>query len=77
MHDTPTKHPSDDSAPPCSHCRQPMRLMRTVPRLGGLPELHTFACRPCGVCLTAAVERRDEGPARYDFALQSRSIRTC
>lgn len=76
MHDAPTKRPSDgsaaDSAAPCPHCGQPMRLMRTVPRLGGLPELRTFECRPCGVCLTAAVERRDEGPTRYDFTPKSR-----
>ncbi len=71
MHDAPTQQPADQSAPLCPHCGQPMRLARTVPRLGGLPELHTFECRPCGISLTAAVERRDGGRVRYDFA-QSR-----
>jgi len=50
-----------------------MRLVRSVPRLGGLPELHTFECRPCGLSLTAAVERRDEGGIRYDFAAPDES----
>jgi hypothetical protein len=71
MPDAPTQRPADQSTPLCPHCGQPMRLVRTVPRLGGLPELHTFECRPCGICLTAAVERHDEGGMRYDFA-QSR-----
>jgi hypothetical protein len=33
-----------------------MRLARVTPRVGGLPELQTFECRPCGAALTEAVE---------------------
>jgi hypothetical protein len=33
-----------------------MKLARVTPRVGGLPELQTFECRPCGVTLTEAVE---------------------
>jgi len=29
-----------------------MKLARVTPRVGGLPELHTFECRPCGVTST-------------------------
>jgi hypothetical protein len=29
-----------------------MRLVRTVPRLGALPELRSYACRACGVYYT-------------------------
>ena len=32
-----------------------MELARITPRLGGLPELQTFVCRPCGETLTEAV----------------------
>jgi hypothetical protein len=30
-----------------------MRFLRTVPALGGLPELQTFECKPCGLAVTA------------------------
>jgi hypothetical protein len=30
-----------------------MRLVRTVPRLGALPELRTYKCRACGIHYTA------------------------
>ena len=30
-----------------------MRLVRTVPRPGALPELRTYACRACGIYYTA------------------------
>ena len=42
--------------PLCPNCSKPMRLARVTPRFGGLPELKTFECRPCGVTLTEAVE---------------------
>jgi hypothetical protein len=38
-----------------------MTLARVTPRLGGLPELQTFVCRPCGVTFTEAVEDRVAG----------------
>jgi len=31
----------------CPCCREPMRLMRTIPKLGGLPELLVFVCESC------------------------------
>ena len=40
----------------CPNCGQPMKLARVTPRVGGLPELHTFECRPCGVVLTDTAE---------------------
>jgi hypothetical protein len=36
--------PFDD--PP--HCGKPMNLVRLIPRLGALPELHVFYCECCG-----------------------------
>ncbi len=33
-----------------------MKLVRTTPRVGGLPELQTFECRACNVTLTEPVE---------------------
>jgi transposase-like protein len=44
------------NAPTCPNCTRLMELARVTPRLGGLPELQTFICRPCGVALTEAVE---------------------
>ena len=35
-----------------------MRLVRAEPRIGGLAELQTFECRPCGVVLTQAGDEK-------------------
>jgi hypothetical protein len=45
-----------DASPHCPNCNMPMHLLRVEPRLGGLPELRTFECRPCGLVITQAVE---------------------
>ena len=39
----------------CPVCGQAMKLLRTVPRLGGLPELFIFLCPSCN-----EVETREE-----------------
>jgi len=31
-----------------------MRLTRTIPGIGGLPQLRVYSCRECGVSLTEA-----------------------
>jgi hypothetical protein len=36
----------------CTSCNAPMKLVRIVPRLGGMLELHTFECKQCGLILT-------------------------
>jgi hypothetical protein len=36
-----------------------MKLARTTPRLGGLPGLQTFECRPCKFVVTA---EQDQNP---------------
>jgi hypothetical protein len=35
------------------YCRQPMRIERTVPKLGELPEMQTFECKRCRLAVTA------------------------
>ncbi|MFZ3360929.1 MAG: hypothetical protein WA177_19435 [Xanthobacteraceae bacterium] len=40
--------------PICPSCGKPMRLGRTLPRIGGLEEIRVYSCRPCGVALTEA-----------------------
>ncbi len=40
----------------CAGCGRPMRFVRAVPGLGGLPELRTFECKACGVMITEAEE---------------------
>jgi hypothetical protein len=39
-------------------CRQPMKLVRTIPRLGGLPALFGFYCGPCNRAET--IEHRED-----------------
>jgi len=57
-----------DATPLCPHCGQPMRLARTVPRLGGLPELRTYECRACGVSFTQAAEQAEDEETAYFVA---------
>jgi hypothetical protein len=45
--------------PLCTSCKAPMQLVRIVPRLGGMLELHTFECKPCGIVVTRPAEDND------------------
>jgi hypothetical protein len=45
------------SPPNCPSCRQAMKLIRTVPRLGAIPELHIFSCFSCGEVEMKETER--------------------
>lgn len=42
--------------PACPKCGKPMRFARSIPKIGALPELLTYDCRPCGQTLTEADE---------------------
>jgi transposase-like protein len=54
------------NTPRCPNCGQSMKLARVTPRVGGLPELQSFECRPCGVVFTEAVEDLSARPnAQY------------
>ncbi len=39
-------------APYCERCGHAMKLVRTVPKLGGLPELNVYRCAECGAVKT-------------------------
>ena len=54
------------NTPHCPNCGQPMKLALVTPRVGGLPELQTFECRPCSVAFTETVDDLSARPnARY------------
>jgi hypothetical protein len=39
---------SDTPTPPfCPDCREPMKLIKTIPHIAGLPELFVFYCARC------------------------------
>jgi transposase-like protein len=38
--------------PVCPKCARAMRLAKTTPRLGGLPELRTYQCKECVMVFT-------------------------
>ncbi len=40
----------------CEHCGARMKLARTVPKLGALPELRTYRCQRCESVTTIVVE---------------------
>jgi hypothetical protein len=46
-------HVETDRLAACPSCGAPMRFLRTVPAIGGLPEMQTFECRPCRLAVTA------------------------
>jgi predicted amidophosphoribosyltransferase len=48
-------------APLCPRCRQPMAFVGSVPKIGALPELRTYQCKPCRETVTEA----DEPPASW------------
>jgi hypothetical protein len=37
------------TTPLCPNCCKAMQPTRTIPRLGGLPQLNVYSCKPCGV----------------------------
>jgi hypothetical protein len=41
----------------CPSCREPMRLVRTIPKLGGLPALFVFLCERCSHVETIEQDR--------------------
>jgi hypothetical protein len=46
----------------CPNCGKPMILVRSVPKIGALPELRTYNCRSCGETVTEGdkpVQMRD------------------
>jgi hypothetical protein len=41
----------------CPSCRAPMQLVRTIPRLGALPEIFVFYCARCEEAETIVQDR--------------------
>jgi len=39
-------------APFCRRCSHAMKLVRTIPKLGGLPQLNVYRCAECGAVKT-------------------------
>lgn len=49
---------SDAPAPPlCPDCREPMKLVKTIPQIGGLAELFVFYCSHCKKAETKVQEQ--------------------
>ncbi len=51
-----TKTNPERVTPTCLSCGKPMQFIRTVPGIGGLPELRVYSCRQCGISFTEADE---------------------
>jgi len=48
----------DAPAPPlCPDCREPMKLVKTIAYVSGLPELFVFYCSRCKQAETKVLER--------------------
>jgi hypothetical protein len=45
------------AAPLCPVCREPMKLVKTIPPVGGLPEIMVFYCSCCKQAETKALDR--------------------
>jgi len=44
-------------APPLCHCREPMKLVRTILHVEGVPEIFIFYCTRCKHAETKVQER--------------------
>jgi hypothetical protein len=44
----------------CGRCGQVMPLIRTVPRIGVLPEMHVFVCSSCGEVETVGIPQQTQ-----------------
>jgi transposase-like protein len=69
-----TETTNKQTGPNCPSCGKPLVLMRTIPGIGGLPELCVYSCRQCGVSLTEASDGPAE-PASCRYPLRSRGDR--
>jgi hypothetical protein len=49
-----------EKPPICPNCQGPMRLIRTVPRAGGLPEQMSFECEVCKIVVTKPAQLSSE-----------------
>jgi len=49
---------ANSTVPLCPNCGKPMTFVRSVPRVGGLPELRSYECKACRVAYTAAGDER-------------------
>ena len=50
---------SDTPTPPlCPHCGEPMKLVKTLPHLGGLPEIFVFDRSRCKQAETKVQEQK-------------------
>jgi hypothetical protein len=45
-------------APTCERCDRAMKLVRTIPKLGGLPQLNVYRCAECGAIRTVELVLR-------------------
>lgn len=45
-----------------------MQPARTIPGIGGLSELRVYSCRPCGVSITEADDRREHPTSRSQLS---------
>jgi hypothetical protein len=46
-------------------CDQPMKLIKTIPRIGGYPELQTYRCERCHNVETIELKEDHFNPRRY------------
>jgi hypothetical protein len=44
--------------PPCADCREPMKLVKTISHVGGMPEICVFYCSRCKQAETKVQEQR-------------------
>ena len=50
--------------PMCPDCREPMKFVKTIPQIGGLPELFVFYCSRCRQAETKIQEKAAKARAR-------------
>jgi hypothetical protein len=61
-------------APLCPACAQIMQLSRVTSRFDGLPDLHVFECRACGVSHVEAASEAELEPEKPTTRVQTHEL---
>jgi hypothetical protein len=72
---------SDSPTPPlCPDCREPMKFIKAIPHIGGLPEILVFYCSRCKQAETKVQEQTAAMPCcerRINKSTPSGTNRDC
>ena len=52
------RHTNDRQTIPCTRCEREMKVVRSIPKFGPMPELRIFSCTFCGEVETKEIDSK-------------------